>query len=208
MQSPVAVKAKPDPPVDALQRDELSASPEFLAAKAQWSATRSAMRTKTARLEELQTALALAAAPTPLPDRAKHVWDAVDPIVLAKVRRNPRRVELELQELSDEIREVQEEYFATHEAFEAAKTSEAARIAEQFQPQHAGAIADLAHAVEALSAAIANEREIRRSFVKVSPDPVNQLTDWSSDFEEVDLTRWDSTAAVWKRRLRQVGLIP
>ena len=209
MKSNALAKQKPDPPSDELADDPAVSqlSPQFQEAYERWRAVRQNFRELTQRYEALKTGLGFLRFDPPQP-RVKPLIAAFDQELLARIRRSPRRAELELEELTDRIVDGQDAYHAASRTFQEAKAEEADRIARLFVDRHLEAIRKLASAIERLSLAVADERAVRADFAKASPEPTSALLqDWSLDFSGLDLTKWDSRASVWARRLRQSGLV-
>lgn len=203
---PLATKAKPDPPPAPSANASLDPSPEFAEARKRWQAARSKMRALDARREQLQVGLSYARLSTSQPEHMRWLVSEFDQDVLAAIKRSPRKAALEAEELTDQIIELQPIYTAEHEAFEAARSAEAARIARLFVDRHRKAVLALAAALEELNQAIEMERAVRRDYAKASPEAASaMLSDLSSDFADLDLLEWHSTGATWARHIRALG---
>ncbi|CAN7313159.1 hypothetical protein LJR220_001662 [Bradyrhizobium sp. LjRoot220] len=197
--------SRPDPPeTDAAT---ISHSPEYAVALERWRGKRAEMRALNSRKEDLTVAIHLASVPRPFPERVKPLSEKHAEL-LRQIERNPRRVQMELEDVTDKILESQPEYSAEHELLEQAKRLEAGRIAALFRGRHVTAVRSLISAVEQLSQAIESERAVRREFARVSPEPVSAaLFDWSSDLRGMSLLEWHSVAATWARRIRQSDIL-
>jgi len=207
MKSAATTKGRPDPPLPTTPAADTGPSASFIAARDRWSALRLQMRKLNVRREQLQVGLNYAGlAIGNEPELVRRLVSEFDQDLLATMRRNPRKIHLELENLIDEIIALQPGYCAEHELFEAAKSSEATRIAQLFRDRHREAVLGIAAALEEMNLAIEAEREIRRAYAKVSPEPTSAaLPDLSSDFAEMDLAQWHGVAATWARRIQAGG---
>lgn len=87
--------------------------------------------------------------------------------------------------------------------------AESARIGERLQPKHLAAAQEVAAALEHLTRAIAAADEIRAEFASTAPEPTSALLpDLAGDLRHCRLDVWDSAAATWARRMRDMRILP
>jgi hypothetical protein len=77
------------------------------------------------------------------------------------------------------------------------------------QPKHRAAVKQLAAAVEALSAAITAEREVRDEMQAsgLAANGSGYLSDCSSQLGTGTLDEWSSRASAWARDMRRLGVL-
>jgi hypothetical protein len=193
-----ALAVKPDPPAPDV-------TDIFVAAESTWRATNAEMRELRTEIERRQ----LASNFTPfsdIPERSRDLAATVTDLITA-TRRSPLKAAADLESLEFDFAVLQPKHTRAHEAFIAARNAMAAQIAMTFRDRHLEATKQIVAAIDALSAALQAERDIRAEYAATSPEPTSiHLPDISRDLSQMDLSRWDSIAAVWARRLRHFGV--
>ena len=168
----------------------------FEQARARWDAIRQQRREIGNRLDGAAAALALALNPP-----GKN--EPFSPLLREKARThlagrpaNPDRLRREIGEFQDQLADLQRSYMTEAEAWRAAVEDEGARVAAAVRPRHRAAVGRIAKAVEALSAAIEAEREVRRELVGLGSFA---LVDAGHEFGT--LAEYNSPLSVWNRRV-------
>lgn len=197
MKSAAATKLTEDPTPDLAEKHR-SAEANLRQVDAEVSATRTA-------LERLTLATNLASVGD-IPERSRHIADSVSDLIVA-CRRSPLRAAADLESLEYDLAQLQPKHVAAHEAYIMARSAYAAEIAESFRQRHLDATQSILKAVENLSLALSAERRVRSEYADASPEPVSfLLPDVAIELREADLTRWDSQASAWARRIRNFGV--
>jgi hypothetical protein len=193
-----ALAVKPDPPVVDVEADYASAA-------AAWHPINTEMRALRKSIENLHLAISFGAS-SEIPERSAHLATNIEGLITA-CRRSPLRAASDLEALNFELAELQPKYIAAHEAYKIAQGALAAKIALTYRDRHMAATHAVVAAVEALSLSLQAERDVRADFAAVSPEPTScLLPDVTSDLSEMDLSRWDSRASIWARRIRNFGV--
>lgn len=144
---------------------------------------------------------------TEIPERARNVAATVTSLITASSR-SPLRAASDIEGLEFDLAELQPAHVAAHDAFVVARSAMAAHVAMSFRERHLEATKNIISAIEALSVALEEERDVRAAYARQSPEPTSHLLpDITADLREMDLTRWDSTASVWARRIRNFGVV-
>jgi hypothetical protein len=203
MRTTVSASAKPDPPV-AVETPSPDIAAEYEAASAAWHEVNTTMRDLRARLERLRLAKSFAG--VDVPERSRELAATVAGLTIACVR-SPLRAASDIESLEFDVVALQPEHTAAHDRYLSARSAAAAQIAMSFRGRHLEATQNIVVAVEMLSSAIAAERDVRQEFARASPEATSVLLPpISDDLREMDLSRWDSTASVWARRIRNFGV--
>jgi hypothetical protein len=190
---------KPDPPA----RDVAGDYAEALTA---WRAVNTKMCSLRAEIDRRRLALTFAGQ-SEIPERSKHIAATVADLIAA-TRRSPLRAASDLEGLEFDATELQPRHIAAHETYTIARNVLASEIAMTFRDRHLTATKKVIVAIEALSAALQMERDVRHDFSSVSPEPSSHLLpDISRDLRDMDLASWDSIASVWARRIRKLGVV-
>lgn len=158
-------------------------------------------------LEAMHLAVSLAANGSADSERVpQHLKERAAPY-LQKARRSPGRMISEIEDTSSRLDDLMLLFPAAAEAWGAAQSRETSRIAKEIQPQHQAAVAKMIGAVEALSIAIAAEREARRELAQLAPLPSSPyLPDLSGDLLIGTLGDPASPASIWAGRIRKFGI--
>jgi hypothetical protein len=132
----------------------------------------------------------------------RQLIEAVYPEGVPRVRRLPSL----LDHVQERMEAEQPAWIAACEAWSAACIRETARIARSLQPRQRTAVRKIAGAVEGLSAAMAEERAVRKELAEKAPLPSSsELPDLSMGFG--GLEAWDSPFSAWGRKVRQLGIL-
>jgi hypothetical protein len=177
-------------------------STEFEQARARWAAAAAARRALKERLDGCRAALQYA-------DHRPAPGEHFAPVLEDRARRylagrapDRDRLARQLAELEYELKESAATYSIESASWKLAVENEAARRAAALKPKHAVAIRKIAAAVEALSAAVEQEREIRRELGEVGG---TALVD--AGYELGSLADFNLPLSVWNRRMLQAGLL-
>jgi hypothetical protein len=175
---------------------------DFEAAKARWAEVSAARRALKARLDGAKAALALAENP---PSKG----DIISPVLAERARAyladrlpNAELLRHEILVLEDQLAQAATSYAIESTAWRMALEAEAARRAEALKPRHKAAVRKIAAAVEALSAAVEGEREIRRELGEVGSAA---LADAGREFGS--LHEYNSTLSSWNRHVLAEGAL-
>lgn len=116
-----------------------------------------------------------------------------------------------IDRLFDEIEDLRPLLAEAKRRYEIAADAEAARLAEQYRPAHKRAVARVASALEELSAALAEETDVRVGFEKQSPlnTPSDHLMpNFSAALKSFAwLPDWNSRASEWGREAHRRGYL-
>lgn len=196
-----AVKLKPDSPLDDVPDN-------FAAASIRWRAIDGARRALIKRRESLRMALNLAALGDDADSERAAIAREQAGEFLPLAKSFPRRVEVELEETDFKLAEGAVEHRRQRELFQAACDGETTRVAVALQPRHRAAVEGIAKAVEKLSEAIADERDVRDKLARTAPQASSPLLpDASSDLRIGTLAEWATPASQWARRMRAIGIL-
>ncbi len=176
---------------------------DYGAALANWTHINASLKALTVEIERRQTASYFATV-TDIPERAAHIAREVADLTL-EFQRAPLRAAADLEALRGDLQKLRPQHIVAREAYVVARSTEAARIARTLRPRHEDAVTSIIGAIEALAAALKAERDVRDEYASISPEPQSHLLpDVSGDLNECDLARWDSQAARWARRIREL----
>ncbi|NUU44551.1 hypothetical protein [Tardiphaga robiniae] len=193
-----ALAMKPDPPAPDV-------AAEYTAAESAWRAISVQMRELRSDLERRRLARSLAGL-SHIPERSKDLAASLSGLIAAS-QRSPIKAASDIEALEFDFAALQPRYVAAHEAFLVARTALSVQIAMTYRDRHMVATKKIVAAVDGLSLALEAERNIRAEFAAEAPEPTSQLLpDISRDLSQMDLSRWDSIAAVWARRVRNFGV--
>lgn len=174
----------------------------FATARERFEAVTARRRELREKLAGAQAALALATNPptdgeyaSPVIAERASAYLAGRPAIVDRLRAEVARYEHELADIAAEAAEAAAEW---REAL-AAETS---RIAAELRPKHIAAVARIARAVEALSAAVEGERSLRAGLGDLGGGMVDAGAEFGS------LADFHSVLAVWNRRMLAAGLLP
>lgn len=196
MKSALAVKH--DPPT-------LDVAAEYAAAESAWCDIRARTREVRSEIERRRLASSFALL-SEVPERSRDLAATVADLITA-TRRSPLKAASDLEALEFDLAVLQPQHVAAHEAYTVARNAMAAQVAMTFRDRHLEATKEIVAAIDSLSAALQAERDIRAEYAAVSPEPTSiHLPDISRDLSQMDLSRWDSIAAVWARRVRNFGV--
>jgi hypothetical protein len=136
-----------------------------------------------------------------------HLVEKAKPFMI-EARRRPARLVENISELEDERAEQASVIQAERELHQAAQRAETNRIANELQPRHKAAVKAMAAAMEKLSQAIADEREVREELKKSAPLPNSaKLPDLFSDLLVGTLADWGSPMWKWAKKVRDLGAL-
>jgi len=193
-----ALAVKPDPPAPDV-------AAEFAAAETAWRDVNARMREVRTEIDRRQLASNFAPF-SDIPERSRDLAATVADLITV-TRRSPLKAASDLEALEFDLAVLQPQHVAAHEAYTVARNAMAAQLAMTFRDRHLEATKQIVAAIDALSAALQAERDIRAEYAAVSPEPQSHLLpDISRDLSQMDLSRWDSIAAVWARRVRNFGV--
>lgn len=120
----------------------------------------------------------------------------------------PNKLLESILDAEDSISKIAPEFIAAHENLEAEKRHETNRVAEQFQPKHRETVKRMVQALEDLSQAMADEKEVRAQFAKAAPLPTSsRLPDLSIEHFCGSITDWGSPAWEWARKIRKLEIV-
>jgi hypothetical protein len=120
--------------------------------------------------------------------------------------RRPEIVEAKLRQVTYELEDGAAEFQRETDVFNAAMRTESNRVARELQPTHREAVAGIISAVEALSRAVAAEREVRAEFYKRSPEPESALLP-IVDGPFGALGEFNSLLSGYVRHVRRLGFL-
>lgn len=190
---------------------EQSAAPdEFGLAKQAWLAVKAKHKRIKADLDEHRAGAAwqLMSESERKADRVQHMRQTVArafPKGLPKDRALNRRIE----ELQDELEAILPTMQPVRDRYTRALQVRGARIAEELQPEHREAVAAIAVALEQLNEAIVVEEHVRGRFATLAEqDGSAALPNCAEMLRRCRLDQWDSDAAQWARRVRNMRILP
>lgn len=188
-------------------QQETAEPSDFEIARARYAEVCEKRRALEARHQGLKMALSLAANPGDVhrvPDTLKNL--AHPNLKLA--RKRPEKVATMAADVRDELDELMATFPDEHERWQAAQRRETERVAGELQGRHRAAVTDMVKAVEKLSRAIDDERQVRAELARVAPLPTSaRLPDLSAELLIGALGERDSPASNWARRLRKLGIL-
>jgi hypothetical protein len=188
-----AKKSTPDPPPS-----------EFELARDRYSRSQAELEKLSAEERSLRLALGLANNPTDADsDRCAEARRIAGKYYGLAVRR-PDQVAARLREIQYELDDRNNEFVTERDLWEVARRRETTRIAEQLAPKHRAAVMAIARAFEALSAAIQSERDVHAELSRTAPERESALLPSMAPAIGT-LAEYDSVAAAWARRYRQMG---
>jgi hypothetical protein len=174
----------------------------FEVARARWEAVRRARQELKARLAGVRAALGFAENPPGKGDVISPVLAERARAYLAGRKPNAELLRREILALEDEIAQAATSYSIEATSWKLALEAEARRRVEALRPRHRATVRKIAAAVEALSAAVEQERGIRRELGEVGS---SALVDASYEFGS--LAEYGSLVSTWNRRLLQAGVL-
>jgi hypothetical protein len=190
----VMTKTRPDPPADAEDFPTIN-------------------RRMTGFLDGIRkrkTALSLAANYADA-DAERAAWArtfAADFVEIAK--RRPDKLIAEIRDLEDEAESLEPFLLAAREKHEQLQAQQATAIARELQPKQKQIVKRISGALESLSAALGDARDLHREFDRRSPRPTSPF--WANTAGELmglaNLADYRSAGAVWAQRMRSLGLLP
>lgn len=120
-----------------------------------------------------------------------------------------RRIPALIADAEDAIADFRPTYTAAAEAFEVAKRRRTSAVAKALQPRQKAAAVAIAKALSDLSVALAEERACHHDLARVAPHPVSSfLPNLEMEITVGSFDDWDSLASAWRRRMRQIGVLP
>ena len=180
---------------------------EFEAAAARWNEIRGTRNALLDKIASCRLAISMANNPgdngnVPDPLRAK-----AEPY-LRDARKWPEKLREIIGETELELENINKTYSDENDLWEAARRRETNRLALALQPKHRAAVRRMADAIEALSAAIADERECRAELRRIAPLPESpNLPDLSSDLLVGCVSEYNAPAWHWARRIRKMNIL-
>jgi hypothetical protein len=193
-----ALAVKPDPPAPDV-------AAEYAAAETAWREINAKLRELRIELERRRLAQHFAQY-AEVAERSKDLAATVADLITA-TQRSPLKAASDIEALEFDFAVLRPQYTAAHEAYTVARNAMATQLAMSFRERHLDATKQIVAAIDALSVALQVERDIRAEFSAVSPEPTSiHLPDVSRDLSQMDLSRWDSVASVWARRVRNFGV--
>jgi hypothetical protein len=184
-------------------RTVTSENSAFEAAKIRWQAVSAARRSLKARLDGAKAALGFVENP---PSKG----DVVSPVLAEKAQAylggrvpNKELLRREILGLDDVLDQMATAYSIEAASWKLALEDEARRRAEALRPKHRAAVRKIAATVEALSAAVEQEREVRRELGEVGA--LGALPDAGHEFGT--LAEYSSKLSTWNRRVLSAGLL-
>lgn len=182
------------------------AGSEFEAAEARWDEINGTHTELVEREEAMRLALSLAVSKNT--DRVpQHLRDKAAPHLKLAQRRRPKLIDA-LADLTEEIQDHNPVAHAAREEWERAQRAETNRIALGLQGRHRSAVKEIATALEALSRAIAAEQDCHDELRRQAPKPTSpNLPDLHSDFHDMAVSQWGSTAWHWAKCVRDLKII-
>lgn len=190
---------KPDPPA-------IDVAAEYESALATWRDVDGKMKDLHRQIERRRLARNLAAF-AEIPERSKAIAADVTGLIIAS-QRSPLKAASDIEALEFDLAELQPRHVAAHESYIRARGAMSAAIAQTFRERHLAATRGIVAAVDAVSAALQAEKDVRSDFAAIAPEATScLLPDVASDLREMDLSRWDSKASIWARRVRNFGVL-
>lgn len=189
--------------------DRSEPSPYELA-RQRWVEARGEVRELTERLEDAKAAMRL------------HGYDAGhgERLTLAPLREratrflagrdlSERQIRRAAEDLEDLLGPALERLRRAQEEHERERDQAGLALARQLQPRHRAAVRKLAKAIEALSAATAEEREVRAELLASGLAPTGSplLPDASSMLRLGTLGEFESPASRWAREMHRLGAL-
>jgi len=191
-----------------LRRGETAPS-AFDEARVRWQAARDAVRELRERLADARAALTLANyEATPGERFALRPLRARAVQFLAERDLSERHIRRAIEDLEDALAAAMERLRAAQVDYEAERDREGDALARRLQPRHRAAVMKLAKAIEALSAATAEERAVRAELLASGLAPTGHplLPDASSVLLG-SLDEFESPASRWARDMRRQGVL-
>ena len=178
-------------------------SAEFEAARERWSELSATHGKLNGAIEGMRSARAMVGAAA-VPEVLK---EQIKPYARL-ARLHPQKLNEQLADAEYEFEQFLPKYVAGKEEFDAACSRETNRIALALQPRHRAAVMAMATAVEMLSQAIADEREVRAELRRIAPSGTSaNLPDVSTCLAIGTLDDWRAPAAEWRRLVRRIGVL-
>ena len=173
-----------------------------------FATTRERFAAVTARRRDLREKLAGAQAALALATNPPTDGEVASPVILDRARQylagRPAivdRLRAEVARFEHDLADLAGEAAAATAEWRAALADESARIAAELRPKHIAAVAKIARAVEALSAAVETERALRAEL----GDLAGGMVDAGHEFGS--LADFHSVLSSWNRRLLASGLL-
>jgi hypothetical protein len=123
-----------------------------------------------------------------------------------ELARKPRKAELELERLDEEIAELHPRVIVARARLQAARETAARELASTYRPRHRAAVIGIAAALSALSRAVACEQELHREFQAAMPG-FEILPNFGGPWRGALLNNPRSTASEWVRTAKKAGLL-
>jgi hypothetical protein len=194
-----ALRAVPDTESPA----ETSSS-DFAAARRRWEKAEAERRELKLKYDGAQAALALALNP---PGRDDHpsprLIELANGYLAGRRSASVPALQAELVELDDQLRRAATTFSLERVAWEQAVQNEATRLVAELKPGHRQACLRIAKCVEALSAAVEEERKVRSKLAELGAS--NALVDAGREFGV--LAEFHSLLSTWNRRLLASGTL-
>ncbi|WP_024577964.1 MULTISPECIES: hypothetical protein [unclassified Afipia] len=182
---------------------------EFESAKARWLPVKAKLAAMESYLKALRTVVAFEAA-SDFERKGPRLAHMRAAIAAAFPDGPPRRGLAALIEKAEgELEDFHAVVADERDRFQIAVQAESTRIGERLQPAHLAATQDIAAALETLTRAIAAADAIRAEFASSAPEPTSALLpDVTAELRQSRLDVWNSSAASWARRLREMRILP
>jgi hypothetical protein len=183
---------------------------DFEAARARWLPAKAKLVAMQRHLKALRTAAAFDRA-SDFDRKSDRLANMRSDIAAAFPEGAPRSRLLPglIEKAENEIEDYQAIFANERDLWTMAVRDESARIGERLQPKHLAAVQEIATALENLTKAIATADEVRAEFACTAPEPTSALLpDVAGDLRHCRLDVWDSAAAAWARRMRDLGVLP
>jgi hypothetical protein len=186
------VPAEPEEPAD------------FAAARQRWQAAWAQRRALVDRLAGARAALGQLEREEGAPPFGPRLVEAAERFLNGRVL-SGRQLRREIEDAEDALAAAAAEHAREAAAWRQAAAAEAARRATELRPRHRAAVAKIAAAVEALSAAVEAERALRRELADSEVGAYASLPDGSQGLGT--LGEWHGQLSTWARHVRQLGLL-
>ena len=178
-------------------------SAEFESARERWSELSATHAKLSGAIEGMRSARSLVGA-NAVPEVLK---EQVAPYAQL-ARQRPRKLNEMIADAESDLAEFLPQYFTGKEEFDAACSRETNRISLALQPRHRAAVKAMATAVEMLSQAIADEREVRAELRRIAPTGTSANLPNVSDCLAIGtLDDWRAPAAEWRRLVHRIGVL-
>lgn len=186
--------------------DTPSPAAEYAAAAHHWGECIGERDCLVAKVEAIRLAFSLARSGdndlTP-----KNLVDAARPYRRLASKR-PAKLTDDLAVIEQQIIDHHKDMAAEADAWSRARRRETNRLAVELQPRHRAVVKAMGGAIEALSQAIADEREVREELRRRAPLPDSaNLPDLSSDLLIGTVADFGGPANTWARRVRKLGIL-